>query len=290
MKLKNFVWTPGHTIMSYQILLVILFPFYVIYGPPLSWKMILYAVFLYCASMMSITAGYHRLYSHKSYKTNKWIEFPLIFFGSMAGQGSALRWAFDHRNHHAFSDTEKDLYSIKKGFWHAHFLWLCLPSPPIEPKFVQDLMKNRLVMSQHKYINLWMIGTNLLMTILGAWLFNDYVGALFIAFGLRLALGHHCTFFINSLAHTKGSRPFGKTESAVDNYFISFVTFGEGFHNFHHTFPNDYRNGIRWFDFDPTKWLVWLLKKVGLAKDLKQVSKEHILDMMNRANELDHKH
>ncbi|WP_237753541.1 fatty acid desaturase [Candidatus Protochlamydia amoebophila] len=103
------------------------------------------------------------------------------------------------------------------------------------------------------------------------WFLDDYMGAFFLACWTRLFLLHHFTWFINSLAHTWGDRPFCQEQSAVNNYILALLTFGEGYHNYHHTFCNDYRNGIRWFHFDPTKWLIWTLSKCGLTKELKRM-------------------
>ncbi len=274
MRLKNFKWSTGWTVVSYQILLFISLPFYILYAPKPSLTLLLISLFFYCAAMLSITAGYHRLYSHKCYKTNTFIELFLVFFGSMAAQRSILRWAYEHRIHHSFVDTDRDPYSIKKGFWYAHLWWLFEEPEEIDYKVVSDLTRNRLVMFQHKYENSFMFLSNLLPAVFVGWLLNDYAGAFVISLGARMFFVHHCTFFINSLAHTVGSQPYSKEHTAVNNYFISFPTFGEGFHNFHHSFPYDYRNGIRWFDFDPTKWFVWTLHKFRLAKDVKRVSKE----------------
>jgi stearoyl-CoA desaturase (delta-9 desaturase) len=116
-----------------------------------------------------------------------------------------------------------------------------------------------------------MVFSNFIIFLLIGWLLNDYVGAFFLACWTRLFVLHHFTWFINSLAHTWGDRPFCQEQSAVNNYIIAFLTFGEGYHNFHHTFCNDYRNGIRWFHFDPTKWLIWVLSKCGLTKELKRI-------------------
>lgn len=189
----------------------------------------------------------------------------------MAGQGSALRWAFDHRLHHAHVDTDLDPYSIQKGFWYAHFLWILEKPREIDPKVVPDLMKNRLVQFQHRYAGFLMLFTNIIAFIVVGWLLNDYAGAFFLACWLRLFVLHHSTWFINSLAHTWGDKPFCQEQSAVNNYVIALLTFGEGYHNYHHTFANDYRNGIRWFHFDPTKWLIWTLNKLGLTSGLKRM-------------------
>jgi stearoyl-CoA desaturase (delta-9 desaturase) len=141
----------------------------------------------------------------------------------------------------------------------------------IDSKTVPDLMKNKLVMFQHHYYRSLMIGTNLIAFLFIGWLLNDFLGAFILATLLRLFLLHHFTWFINSLAHTWGEKPFSQEHTAVNNYVISLLTFGEGYHNYHHTFSNDYRNGVRWYQFDPTKWLLWAFSKVGLVYDLKKV-------------------
>jgi stearoyl-CoA desaturase (delta-9 desaturase) len=237
------------------------------------------AILLYITGL-SITTGYHRYYSHRTFKTNPFIEFILLFLGSMAAQGSALRWSFDHRIHHTHVDTDNDPYSIKKGFWYAHCLWILERPRPIDAKIVPDLLRNPLVMFQHKYYRATMIGTNALVVLLTGWIFNDFWGAFFITCWTRMFLLHHFTWFINSLAHVWGDKPFSQELSAVDNYFLSILTFGEGYHNYHHTFAHDYRNGIRWYHFDPTKWLIWTLNKLGLAHSLRRVDEATIRTRM----------
>ena len=235
---------------------------------------------------ISITGGYHRYFAHKSYRSGSAVEAVLLFFGSMAAQGSALRWAFDHRIHHAYVDTDNDPYSINKGFWYAHCLWILEKPRTIDPKIVSDLMKNKLVMFQHNNYRACMIGSNAIATVFLGWLFADYWGAFAIALWLRLFCLHHFTWFINSLAHVWGEKPYCQELTAVDNYFLSMLTFGEGYHNYHHTFANDYRNGIRWYHFDPTKWVIWTLSKLGLAYNLKAmdpvtIEKRMVLESKN---------
>lgn len=270
MEWKNFNKGPGLFLIIYQTLLLIALPFYFYFDMP-GWKMITASVILLYLTGLSITAGYHRFYSHRSFKTNSIIEGILLFFGSMAGQGSALRWSFDHRLHHAYVDTDEDPYSIKKGFWYAHFLWIMDKPKEIDPKVVPDLMKNPLVQFQHKHAGFLMLFTNVLAFFFVGWLLDDYTGAFFLACWTRLFVLHHFTWFINSLAHTWGDKPFCQEQTAVNNYIIALLTFGEGYHNFHHTFANDYRNGIRWYQYDPTKWLIWGLSKLNLATGLKRM-------------------
>lgn len=275
MKTTTFNKGPALFLIIYQILLACTLPFYLYYSFPGAGIWIAAFILLYLTGL-SITGGYHRYYAHRSYKTNKYVESVLLFFGSMAIQGSALRWGFDHRLHHAHVDTDEDPYSINKGFWYAHFMWLLDKPKPIDPKIVPDMIKNPLVMFQDKYFISSAIVSNVLAFLFVGWLLNDYLGAFFIAVWLRLFTLHHFTWFINSLAHTWGDKPFCQEQSAVNNFIISLLTFGEGYHNYHHVFANDYRNGVRWYHFDPTKWLIWTLNKLGLTYGLRTVDKAQI--------------
>lgn len=256
--------------MAYHLVLLVTLPLYIIYfGFP--WKLALVSFLLVYVTGISVTAGYHRLYSHLAYKIHPIPEAILLFFATMATQGSALRWSYEHRRHHAFLDTDNDPHSIKEGFWHAHFMWLFRKSKPIENKMVSDLLRNRLVKFQHRFYPILMLITNSMLFLFIGWCFKNYWGAFVFAWLLRTFLLHHFTWFINSLAHTWGKRTFSQEISAADNYVLSLVTFGEGYHNYHHMFAYDYRNGIRWYHFDPTKWLIWTLHKCRLAYQLRRV-------------------
>jgi stearoyl-CoA desaturase (Delta-9 desaturase) len=269
LRFSNFNWIPGLFILGYHFFLLAALPLYFLHHAP-SWGMMLVTAVLVYVTGLSVTAGYHRFYSHTTFKMNPVVEAVFLFFATMATQGSALRWTYDHRIHHAFVDTDKDPYSIKKGFWYAHFLWLFEKPQEIENKVVADLLKKPLLRFQHRFYGSLMLGTNLLVTLFIGWCFHDYWGAFLFAWLVRTFFLHHFTWFINSLAHTWGARTFSQELSAADNYLISFFTFGEGYHNYHHTFAYDYRNGIRWYHFDPTKWLIWTLSKLGLVYNLKK--------------------
>lgn len=254
----------------YQVLFVLSLPFY-LYFFQVQGSVIATAIVLYFVTGISITGGYHRLYSHKCYKAHPIVEAIIVFFGTLATQGSIIRWSYDHRLHHAYVDTDRDPYSINKGFWYAHFLWLLEKPRTIDPKVVSDLFDNKLLAFQHKHYLKLVIGLNALGCLIFSLLFSDFWGAFFLITWGRMFALHHSTWFINSLAHTWGDKPFSQEQSAVNNYIISFLTFGEGYHNYHHTFANDYRNGIRWYHFDPTKWVIWTLSKLGLASHLKEM-------------------
>ncbi len=266
---KVYAWFVGIFLASYHLALLVLVPYFLVkFGVPTLGILVCTFIF-FVLSGLSITGGYHRFYSHRSFKTNKLVEFFLIFFGTLAVQGSVLRWAFDHRLHHAYVDTDKDPYSINRGFWYAHFLWFFDKPIPIDPKLCPDLMKNKMVIFQDKYYGVLALLVNIMVVVGVGFAFHNFFAAFIFAGLFRMFLLHHFTWFINSLAHTWGSKTFSKEHSAVDNYIISLVTFGEGYHNYHHTFCSDYRNGTRWFHFDPTKWLIWGLNKFGMAQNLK---------------------
>ena len=273
--LSRYNIAPVSFLLSYHLFLLVGLPIYLWHSLP-SLTLMITTFFLVYITGLSITAGYHRLYSHRTYKAHPLLEYFILFFGTMAAQGSVLRWSFDHRLHHAHVDTDKDPYSIKKGFWYAHMLWLLEKPRPIELTVVSDLAKNKLVMFQHRYYKPLVALTCALPVIVVGWVLGNFYEAFLFAFAVRLFVLHHCTWFINSLAHTWGDKPFCQEQSAVNNYIIALLTFGEGYHNFHHTYANDYRNGIKWFHFDPTKWVIWLLNQIGFAWDLKTVDTETI--------------
>ncbi len=270
----------GIFLIAYQVLFVASLPLYFYYGDVYLSTAVIAFILYFITGLFGVTGGYHRLYSHRCYKVPPFVDAIMVFFGTLSTQGSIIRWSYDHRLHHAYVDTDKDPYSINKGFWHAHFLWLLGKPRPIERKVVSDLYDNKLIAWQHEHYLKLVIGLNALVFLFFGWLLNDYVGSFVLILWGRMFLLHHSTWFINSLAHTWGDKPFSQEQSAVNNYIICFLTFGEGYHNYHHTFANDYRNGIKWYHFDPSKWLIWTLSKLKGASHLKEVDAELIKKRM----------
>lgn len=272
---REICWPVFLYIVGYHLFLLVALPLYFISHSP-SAGLLWTSAALVFVSGIAITAGYHRLYSHLCYKTHPAIEAILLFFATLATQGSALRWCNDHRLHHAYVDTDRDPYSVKKGLFHAHFLWMMFKTEPIDPKVISDLSRKKMLVFQHKYYPYCMVAVNVLVFLAVGWAFGDYLGAFLFAWWVRLLFLHHTTWCINSLAHYWGTQMYSQEHSAVDNYLISLLTYGEGYHNYHHTFAYDYRNGIKWYHFDPAKWLIWTLNKCGLAYDLKKVNNYRI--------------
>ncbi len=244
----------------------------------LEWKIILFAVFYAGLTNLSITAGYHRLFSHRSYEANNLMKFLFLMIGSSAYQGSAYKWSVDHRRHHSKVDQDDDPYSINKGFWYAHMGWLFFKEDhPEIPTSNQDLKKDFWVKFQHKnYVPLSIFFGFLCPSLIG-WALGSFWGGLLIAGLLRIVLTQQSTFFVNSLSHTLGTRPYADDISARDSIIVAILTHGEGYHNFHHKFQSDYRNGIKWYHWDPTKWTIQLLAVLGQAKKLKTISHTEIL-------------
>ena len=231
-------------------------------------------VLLQWAGGLAITAGYHRLWSHRTYNAHWTVRLFYMLFGAMSLQNSILIWSSQHRTHHRFvDDVDKDPYSAKRGFWFSHMGWILrnYPSGVNDFSNARDLERDPMVMFQHRYYLPLALFMNIAFPMLLGWAVGDVWGVFLLAGLLRLVINHHCTWFINSLAHMWGSQPYTDENTARDNGALAFFTFGEGYHNFHHIFQNDYRNGVRWWQWDPTKWLINALSAMGLADNLKTV-------------------
>lgn len=226
---------------------------------------------------LSITMGYHRLWSHKTFEAHPVLEKILLLISASAFQGSALKWSSDHRIHHRFEDTDKDPYNIRRGFWHAHMGWMMKHETVSLPVNAPDLEKNRWIKNQHDYYGFWSIGVGFLFPMFIGYLLGNAFLGLVIGGGLRIFLTQQSTFLVNSLSHTHGQTSYSSLKSARDSILVAVLTHGEGYHNFHHQFQMDYRNGIRWYHWDPTKWSIQLAYWIGLAEKLKTVKFSEIL-------------
>jgi len=244
------------------------------------------------ANGMSITCGYHRLFAHSTYEAHPALKLAYLLFGAMALQSSALNWSADHRIHHRYiDDPERDPYCARRGFWFSHIGWMLrhYASGERDPTCTRDLQRDKLVMWQHRYYIPLALAMNLGLPLLLGWACGDIRGMLLLAGVLRLVISHHATFFINSLAHMWGAQPYTDDNTARDNTVVALLTYGEGYHNFHHTFPHDYRNGVRWWQWDPSKWFIGAMHGLGLATNLKRapICKIHraLLDIQFRQTE-----
>jgi stearoyl-CoA desaturase (delta-9 desaturase) len=226
---------------------------------------------------LSVTAGYHRLFSHRTYQAAWPVRLFFLVFGAGALENTVVNWSADHRIHHSHVDEDRDPYNITKGFWWAHIGWIFFKNPPIPRSVVRDLLEDPLVRWQDKYYVAIGLSVALGIPLVVGLLTGNVLGCLLIGGVLRIVVSHHGTFFINSLCHMVGRRPYSKEHSARDSPIMAVLAFGEGYHNYHHSFPFDYRNGIRAWHFDPAKWMIWVLARLGLATNLRRASDAAIL-------------
>lgn len=266
-------WVPAIVLLSTLFLAIAIVPWYLwTHGVGMGvW--VAFAI-LMAWTGLSITAGYHRLWSHKSYEAHPVVKYILLLGATLAVESSVFDWCSGHRSHHRHVDDEyDDPYSSRRGFWFSHMGWMLrkYPSGQYDYKNIPDLKKDKLLALQHKYYGFWVIATNVVVLAMIGWITGDMLGTFLIAGLLRLVLTHHFTFFINSLCHMFGTRPYTDENTARDNGLLAIVTWGEGYHNYHHYFQYDYRNGVKWWQYDPTKWIIGLLAKVGLASNLKRI-------------------
>jgi stearoyl-CoA desaturase (delta-9 desaturase) len=257
-----------------------------IYYNGIVWQEPLMFFVFWFLSGMGITMGYHRLFAHKSYKTNVFVEWLLMIFGSMALENTILNWCADHRVHHTKAETKEDPYSISEGFWHAHIGWIVKNSPEGDRRVrgVKDLKEKSAIKFQNKYYFSIGIIVGFLIPIAIGFAYGRPIGAFLWAGFLRLSVVHHATFFINSMCHYIGRQTYDFKSTARDSWFVSWFTFGEGYHNYHHKFQWDYRNGVKWFAYDPSKWIIKGLSFFGITYDLKKVNEQVIVQ--NRVNNI----
>lgn len=228
--------------------------------------------------LFGITIGYHRLWSHQAYKATLPLRALLAIMGTGAFQGSIKWWVLRHRLHHRFTDTEEDPYSIKQGFFHAHIGWIF-----VKPKYTKlhlidarDLDSDPVVVFQHKYFVPLALFFGFGVPAIAGYFTGEILSCVLYGGFLTRVMCWHLTFCINSFAHWVGDQEYETGVTARGSLLVALLTFGEGHHNYHHAFPVDYRNGIRWYHYDPSKWLIYISYLLGLAYDLKMSDEEEI--------------
>lgn len=232
-----------------------------------SWSALGLLLFLHWLfGSIGICLGYHRLLSHKSFQVPKWLEYAIATIGALAMQGGPIFWIGGHRQHHAHTeDVNLDPYSAERGFWWSHMLWILYPRSEffdfdIYQKYAPDLARQPFYRWLDRYFLLLQIPLALLLYAMGGWSFVIY-GVV-----LRAVLLWHSTWFVNSATHMWGYRTFDADDNARNLWWVSIVTYGEGWHNNHHTYPNVAKAGFQWWEIDVTWWSIKLLQTLGLAK------------------------
>ncbi len=201
-------------------------------------------------------------------------------FGAAAFQNSAIKWCSDHRRHHLKTDQEEDPYTVKNGFMWAHMGWVMVDQGEEIVEHVDDLQEDKILAWQDRNIFLigFLVGIVMpgIVGLLAIGGIHGFLGGLIYGGFLRVVIVHHATFLINSAAHTWGTQPYSTANTSRDSPMLSFLTFGEGYHNFHHTFQADYRNGHKWYHWDPSKWWIKVASWFGMTKDLHRIPKKSI--------------
>jgi len=255
----------------------------------LDWFHVVLFFAMLAACGFSVTLGYHRLFSHITFQASWPIRLFTLIFGAGAFENSVLMWASEHRRHHKHVDHDDDPYCISKGFFFAHIGWLLFKLKTDQPyDNVADLQKDKLVCWQDRHVQWIAVLVSFGIPAILGFLWNGWQGALgaFLIAGVaRIVVLQHCTFLINSACHTIGRQPYSTKCSARDSFFLALFTMGEGYHNYHHEFQHDYRNGVKPWQFDPTKWLIWTLSKLRLVRNLRRVLADKIRSAQRETGE-----
>ena len=243
-------------------------------GVPFCFKTAVVFTIFYLLNGFGITAGYHRMFAHRAYHGHWALQWLMLFIGGGAFQGSAKWWSRNHRIHHRYIDTDLDPYNANRGFFFSHVGWMFMKQDysNLGHVDISDLNASRAVRIQHThYLKIAMLSGIILPTVICGLGWGDWLGGYFYAALAKMVFVHHTTFFINSLAHSNlfgASQNFSDNHTSHDSVFCALLTLGEGYHNFHHEFAQDYRNGIKWYHWDPTKWLIRGFEMCGLARGL----------------------
>src|SRR6478609_3127016 len=253
----------------------------------LGWSDLIVFAIMYIATGLGITVGFHRLFTHRSFKTGKAVRAILAALGSAAIEGPVISWVADHRKHHAYSDQPGDPHSphvdhghglkgALRGLAHAHVGWLFIHTERgLKSRYAPDLIADPVVSFISRTFVLWVF-VGLLAPFLLGWAIGGTLDAALTGLlwggAVRMLVLHHSTYSINSLCHFFGRKRFKTPDESRNLAWLSFFTFGEAWHNNHHAFPTSYRHGMTRWQFDPSAGVIWMLEKCGLAWDVVRIS------------------
>lgn len=253
-----------------------------LWGYGVGWMELGLLFSMYTLTVLGVTVGFHRLFTHHAFETYRIVQCIFAVLGSMAAQGSLLKWVAFHRRHHQYSDQDEDPHSpyfqgkgirgVLRGAWYAHVGWFFDPDPSDLYRYVKDLRKSKMLSVISTLFPIWITLGLLIPALLGELLTGTWMGALlgFLWGGLaRIFLVHHVTWSINSVCHLWGRRPFATNDHSKNNILFGILGFGEGWHNNHHAFPMSARHGFSWWQIDISYWVICLLAFFRLAWKIK---------------------
>lgn len=258
-------------------------------GGYLSWLDVVLAVVMYVVALHGVTVGFHRYFTHRSFKANRGVKIALAIAGSMAIEGPVIRWVADHRRHHKFADKEGDPHSpwrygetvpaLMKGMFYAHMGWMFDVEQTDPRKFTPDLLKDKDIVRISRLFPLWTALSLLIPPIIGGlatWSWHGALTAFFWATLVRIGLIHHVTWSINSICHAIGERPFESRDKSGNVWWLALLSGGESWHNLHHADPTCARHGVLKGQIDSTARIIWAFEKLGWAWDIRWPSPERI--------------
>jgi stearoyl-CoA desaturase (delta-9 desaturase) len=261
----------------------------VAWGWGLGWTDVALSLAFYIVSGLGITVGYHRYFTHSSFKANRPLRIALAVAGSLAVEGPVIRWVADHRRHHAFSDREGDPHSpwrygetvpaLIKGLGFAHLGWMFDVEHTNREKFAPDLMHDRDIERVDRLFPAWVLVSMFLPPVLGGLITWSWTGALtafFWASLVRVFVLHHVTWSINSICHTIGEKPFVARDKSTNFWPLAILSFGESWHNMHHADPTAARHGVLRGQIDEAARVIWLFEKLGWATDVRWPKPERL--------------
>jgi stearoyl-CoA desaturase (delta-9 desaturase) len=262
-----------------------------LWGNALGWSDLIVFAIMYILTGLGVTVGFHRLFTHRSFKTGKTVRFILAALGSAAIEGPVISWVADHRKHHAFSDQPGDPHSphvehghglkgALRGLFHAHVGWLFIHTHRgRKTRYAPDLIKDPVVSFVSRTFVLWVAAGLIAPFLLGALIGGSWsAGLTGMLWGglVRMLVLHHVTYSINSLCHFFGRQPFDTGDESRNLAWLVPLSFGESWHNGHHAFPTSARHGLNRWQPDPSAWVINALEKVGLAWDVVRISPERL--------------
>lgn len=236
-----------------------------------SWTNLFVTLFLlWVSGGLGIGVGYHRLLTHRGFKTSKPVEYFLTVCGALALESGPIQWISTHRIHHAFTDTPRDPHTPREGFWWAHIGWIFVGTAQHHDevtlrRYVPDLLKDKFQVWLSKWYYVPTIILGLILLAIGGW------SMLLWGVFLRIVVGLHVTWLVNSATHIWGKRRFETDDDSTNNLIVGLLAFGEGWHNNHHAHPTSARHGIAWYEFDLNWHTIRVLEFLGLATDIKQI-------------------
>jgi stearoyl-CoA desaturase (delta-9 desaturase) len=253
-----------------------------LWGWGLNWLELGLFLGMYLLTVLGVTVGFHRQFSHRSFETSRVVQCILGVLGSMAVQGSLFQWVAYHRQHHQHSDGPDDPHSphhhggglrgLLRGLWHAHFGWFFTSRPANLSRYVKDLRQSALLRGVSALFPVWVLAGLLIPTGAGALLLGGWTGALLgLVWGglVRIFFVHHVTWSVNSVCHLWGRQPFPSHDESRNNLLFGVLGLGEGWHNNHHAFPSSARHGFRWWQLDVSYWVIRALAALRLAWNVK---------------------